>query len=150
MIQYPAELPLPLQEAYGLSTVSPLSSTKLVTGRRRFRVKHSYVPNDVNASFIFEDDEASYFEAWFEDTLKNGFEWFLCPLKTPMGFQLYEARFLDGYTGPDLVQVSRWKYGAKLMLRNKPSMPPEWLDFPQYWMNKDIIDRAINQEWPAA
>lgn len=150
MIQYPAELPLPLQEGYGLSTVSPLSSTAMVTGRKRFRVKHSYVPNDVKFNFIFESDEASYFEAWFARTLKNGFEWFLFPLQTPMGFKLYEARFLDGYAGPDLVQVKRWRYSAMLRLRDKPFMPPEWDDFPQYWLNKDIIDIAINQEWPPA
>ncbi|MNO49448.1 hypothetical protein D3C76_398010 [compost metagenome] len=150
MIQYPAGLPPPLQEGYGLSTVSPLVSTTMVTGRKRFRVRHSYVPTDITVNFIFGNSEASYFEAWFKRALNNGFEWFLCPLQTPLGFKMYEARFLEGYAGPDLVQIKRWRYSAKLRLKDKPYMPEKWDDFPEYWLGQDIIDIAINREWPEA
>lgn len=148
MIQYPPQLPPPLQEGYALNTVDPMMRTQMVTGRARQRTKFSYVPTYVQASFIFEEAEAAFFEAWYARTINNGVLWFECTLKTPIGFKLYEARFTKIYDGPDLVQVNRWKYSAMLELRERPLMDPYWEQFPEYWFNKDIIDLAVNREWP--
>ncbi|MEG0969001.1 MAG: transposase, partial [Pseudomonas sp.] len=62
MIQYPAELPLPLQEGYGLATVDPMRATPMVTGRTRYRVRHRYIPIDVRVNFNFSEAEAALFE----------------------------------------------------------------------------------------
>lgn len=150
MIQYPAKLPPPLQEGYGLSTVDPMRSTQMVTGRRRYRKVHDFVPTTVQANFNFSQAEASFFEGWFARTLENGFQWFECPLITPMGFKMYEAHFVGIYEGPSLVQINRWRYSAMLELRERPLLPEGWEQFPDLWIGQDIIDRAINQEWPKA
>lgn len=150
MIQYPAQLPPPLQEGYGLNTVDPMLATPMVTGRRRYRVVHDYVPTEIQANFNFDQDQAAFFEAWYARTLNNGFEWFECPLITPVGFKLYEAHFQRIYEGPDLVQVKRWRYTAKLELRERPLIPDGWEQFPDFWFNKNIIDVAVNREWPKA
>lgn len=150
MIQYPAILPVPLQESYGLGTVDPMRSTPMVTGRRRWRVVHDYVPVTVKVLFNFSQTEASFFEGWYARTIKNGFEWFEMPLQTPLGFKRYEAHFVGIYDGPDLTQITRWRYSAQLQLRERPLIPPEWTDFPDYWINQNIIDVATNREWPAA
>lgn len=148
MIQYPAKLPLPLQEGYGLSTVDPMRATQMVTGRTRYRVRHKYVPTDVRFNFNFSEAEAGFFEAWYARTLNNGLEWFEIQLQTPAGFTTYQAHFKGIYQGPDLVQVSRWRYTAQVELRQRPLIPDGWEQFPDLWFGKSIIDLAINREWP--
>lgn len=148
MIQYPAGLSLPLQEGYGMSTVDPMRATPMVTGRTRYRVRHSYVPTEVKFSFNFSQDEAGIFEAWYARTLNNGLEWFEISLQTPAGFTAYEAHFKDIYQGPDLTQVKRWRYSAVVQLKARPLIPAPWEQFPEYWLNKNVIDLAMNKEWP--
>lgn len=150
MIQYPAELPLPLQEGYGLSTVDPMRATQMVTGRARYRIRHSYVPTEVRFNFNFSQDEAGIFEAWYARTINNGLEWFEIRLQTPAGFTLYEAHFKGIYQDPDLTQITRWRYSAVLQLKQRPLIPAGWEQFPQYWLNKNVVDVAISREWPKA
>ncbi|UXH41260.1 MULTISPECIES: hypothetical protein [Pseudomonas] len=149
-IDFPKQLPWPLQENYSLETVDPMIRTSMVTGRSRRRIRHSYVPTYVSASFIFNEAQASFFEAWYARTLGNGLEWFNCPLQTPEGTKPYEARFLQIYEGPVLVQLSFWRYSVRLELRRRPLMPEGWEQFPDLWFGKSIIDLAINREWPKA
>lgn len=150
MIQYPDLLPPPLQEGYGLSTFDPMRSTQMTTGRRRYRKMYDAVPVTVRINFNFSQSEASFFEGWYARTLGDGLEWFVMPLITPMGFRLYEAHFVGIYDGPELVQISRWRYSATLELRERPLIPNEWVNFPHLWLGQSIIDRAINQDWPKA
>ncbi|MNM77926.1 hypothetical protein D3C81_898020 [compost metagenome] len=120
MIQYPAELPLPLQEGYGLSTVDPMLATQMVTGRTRYRVRHRYVPTEMKVNFNFSEAEAAQFEGWYVWAINNGFDWFEMPLQTPVGFKTYIAHFKGVYQGPDLTQVSRWRYSAVMQLKDRP------------------------------
>lgn len=150
MIQYPAELSLPLQEGYGLSTVDPMRATQMVTGRTRYRVRYSYVPTEVKFNFNFSEAEAGFFEAWYARTLNNGFEWFEMTLQTPAGFTTYQVHFKGIYQGPDLTQITRWRYSAVLQLKQRPMIPEGWEQFPEYWFNKNVIDLAVNREWPKA
>lgn len=150
MIQYPAELPLPLQEGYGLSTVDPMRATQMVTGRTRYRVRHRFVPTEVKVNFNFSEEEAGIFEGWYARTISDGLEWFEIRLQTPAGFTLYDAHFKGIYQGPDLTQLTRWRYSAVLQLKQRPLIPVGWEQFPQYWLNKNVIDVAMNREWPEA
>ncbi|KEY87835.1 transposase [Pseudomonas capeferrum] len=120
MNQYPAELPLPLQEGYGLSTVDPMRATPMVTGRTRYRVRHRYVPTEVKVNFNFSEAEAAQFEGWYVWAINNGLDWFEMPLQTPVGFKTYIAHFKGIYQGPDLTQVSRWRYSAVMQLKERP------------------------------
>lgn len=95
--------------------------------------------------------QAQLFEAWFEDALKSGSEWFDCPLKTPEGgIQNYAARFTDIYQGPALVGKSHWRFTAELELRERPILSPGWGNFPGFIAQQSIIDIALNREWPEA
>jgi len=120
MIQYPAELPLPLQEGYGLSTVDPMRATQMATGRTRYRIRHRYVPTEVKVNFNFSEEEAAQFEGWYVWAINNGFDWFEMPLQTPIGFKTYIAHFKGIYQGPDLTQISRWRYSAVMQLKERP------------------------------
>ncbi|MBI6940066.1 transposase [Pseudomonas putida] len=149
-IDFPKGLPLPLQDSYSLNTIDPMARTQMVTGRARQRVRHSYVPTFVSAAFLFNQDQASLFEAWYARTLGNGVEWFNCPLQTAEGLRVYEARFTQIYEGPSLVQMAFWRYSVRLELRQRPLIPEGWENFPGLWLGKSIIDVAINREWPKA
>lgn len=148
MIQYPAELPLPLQEGYKLSTQDPKLSSQLISGRVRERRAFTFVPTSIQVRWNMDEQQASFFEAWFARTLVDGTLWFDATLKTPAGFKDYTCRILGMYDGPALVQVNRWEYTATLELRDRPLMAPGWENFPDFWFNKNIIDMAINREWP--
>lgn len=150
MIVYPKQLPLPLLEGYKLSTISPLMRTKLENGRSRQRRKFTNVPTEPSFKWIFNDQEAAFFEAWFARILMDGALWFLAPLKTPLGLKDYECRFTDIYDGPELVGIDHWRYSVTLELRERPLMAPGWENFPDFWFKKNIIDMAINREWPKA
>ncbi|ORL62911.1 transposase [Pseudomonas putida] len=150
LIDYPSQLPPPLQESYSLETFDPMVRTQMVTGRARQRIRFRSVPTFINASFIFNEAQAGFFEAWHARTLDNGIEWFNCPLQTAEGMKDYEARFTQIYDGPTLNQIKWWRYSARLELRERPLIPEGWEQFPEYWFNKNVIDVALNREWPEA
>jgi hypothetical protein len=149
MIVYPRDyLPLPLREGYGFQAVSPMQRTELQSGRARQRRRFTSVPTMASVSWLLNDVQSQLFEAWFEDALISGSEWFECPLKTPEGIQDYIARFTDIYQGPALIGVSHWRFTAELELRERPILAPGWGLFPGLIAGQSIIDLAINREWP--
>ena len=148
MIKYPKELPLPLQDGYKLSTENPKMETQLESGRYRERRKFTYVPTTIRARWNMDEAQMAFFESWFARTLVDGTLWFEATLKTPAGFKDYICKIKGMYDGPELVQVSRYEISATLLLRDRPLIAPGWEGFPEYWFNKEIIDLAINREWP--
>lgn len=152
MIQYPDGLPCFVREGYEIETVSPLMRTPMVSGRSRQRRRYKSTPTMVNAvTKSMNDSQAQLFEAWWEETLISGTQYFECPLKTPLGMQTYVARFIDIYQGPELVGVSRWKFRCQLELRNRPILPSGWAAVaPDFILNAGKFDRLMNDTWPAA
>lgn len=149
MIKYPKQLPYPLREGYGFNSVSPLKSTAMQTGRTRYRRKYSSVPTDVKVTWNMSEKEAQYFEAWFEDVLISGSEWFEVELRTPQGLLPYKAHFKDIYDGPELFGVDRHVFSATLQLWERPILTGGWAIYaPEYILCMDILDLAINVEWP--
>lgn len=150
MEQYPDYLPLPLRDGYGLTSADPIRATPMVTGRPTFRVMQTSVPMQVAVNFNFSQAEAGLFEAWFAQQLNNGFELFQMKLQTPAGFKLYQCRFMRMYQGPQLVQITRWRYSANLFMLERPLIPDGWLGAPTFWLNKSAFDISMNKDWPAA
>lgn len=151
MIQYPAGLPYPLRQGYGLTPVSPLRRSELQTGRARQRRSYTSVPTMADVSWLMNDRQAMIFEGWFRDGLLDGAQWFDCPLKLPTGTRTYVARFVDIYHGPVLVGRSHWQYSARLELRERPILDNGWsVVAPEYIYGMDIFDIAMNREWPDA
>ena len=147
-IAYPAGLPLPLRSGYGLNHVSPMMRTELESGRARQRRRYTSVPSIASVSWVFTQAEAQLFEAWFRWSLSDGVEWFNAKLRTPLGLQSYECRFVEMYSGPDLVGVDRWQFGASLEIRERQTLSIGWDVLPSFVTNADIFDRAVNREWP--
>ncbi len=149
-IQYPSQLPPPLQDGYKLNTQNPKLSTQLASGRVRERRQFTNVPTLVNVRWNMDQNQAAFFEAWFRRTLVDGSLWFDAELLTPAGFVPYTCRIRGMYDGPALVQVSRWEITATVELRERPLIPPYWEQFPELWFGMNIIDMALNKEWPEA
>ena len=153
MIQYPSQLPPPTRDGFGYSPVSPMLRSDLVSGRARQRRKYTSVPTMASVRWVFNDVQAMAFEAWFNDALVSGSEWFECPLVTPETgdtLKTYTARFTDIYDGPSMFTVSLWSFTATLELRERPILIPGWGLFPDYIASMNLIDLALNQEWPEA
>lgn len=150
-IFYPNELPIPLKDGFGLEPISPFLRTKLTSGRSRQRRIYSSVPTQASVKWSFKkDNEAQLFEAWFRDALTDGVAWFYMRLKTPLGIKPYKCRFVDIYQGPILASGKFWQFTATLELWERPLLPPGWGFFPELVAGSDIIDIALNKEWPEA
>ncbi len=149
MIQYPAGLPLPLRNGYGFTPVSAVLRSTMESGRARQRRRYASVPTMASVSWLFSAPQAQLFEAWFEDALNSGSEWFETRLNTPQGLMPYKARFVDTYTGPVLAGVNHWGFTADLELWEKPVLRGGWgLYAPEYIAQMALLDIAINREWP--
>lgn len=149
MLAYPEGLPTPQREGYGFNPVSPMTSSRLVTGRTVQRRAFVSTPTEATVTWLLTPAEATLFEGWFEYVLQSGTLTFECPLLTPLGFENYKANFADIYQGPILVGVDLWRFNAKLRLIKRPLLDKEWVvDAPEYILGADIFDRAMNQKWP--
>ncbi|MCY1452952.1 hypothetical protein D9M71_699150 [compost metagenome] len=149
MLAYPEWLPLPVGDDYGFEPVSPMVKSKLNSGRTRTRCRSISAPTAIPVSWIFDNPEAQLFEAWFEEVLVSGTSWFECPLKTPLGLGNYQAKFDDIYSGPVLVGEGLWRFTATLWLVKRPILDPGWAsEAPDYILMSDIVDIAVNKDWP--
>lgn len=149
MLAYPEGLPTPQREGYGFDPVSPMTSTKLVSGRTERRRAFVSTPTVATVTWLLTPSEAQLFEGWFEYVLLSGSLPFECPLLTPMGMEPYRANFVDIYSGPVLVGVDLWRFSAQLSLFKRPLIDKEWIvDAPDYILGANIFDIAMNQKWP--
>lgn len=147
-IYYPAGLPRGLHSGRTYQLESPLQRTELSSGRARQRRRFTSVPQYGSINWLFSDAEGAAFEAWWRDALVDGSRWFECPLDTPLGYQDYTCRFTDVYKGPSRVGPNLWSYSAELELRERAVLEPGWGEFPEFILEADIIDIAVNREWP--
>ena len=148
MLAYPEGLPTPQREGYGFDPVSPMTSTKLVTGRSERRRAFVSTPTVATVTWLLTPSEAQFFEGWFEHVLLSGTLPFECPLLTPLGLESYRAQFVDIYKGPDLVGVDFWKFSAQVSLFKRPLIDKEWVtDALEYVLGSDIFDITMNRVW---
>lgn len=149
-IYYPHDyLPLPQQDGYGFKPVSPLLRTDMTSGRARQRRRFTSTPTQANVTWFMETDvQGMIFEGWYRDTINDGASWFLMRLQTPVGISLYKCRFTDIYNGPTLVPPIYWQYTATLELWERAAVPSPWGNYPEQIAGSDLIDIAINREWP--
>lgn len=148
-LYYPsAYLPGPLKEGFGLTPVSPLKRTQMVTGRARQRRAYTSTPTETDLAWIFSDAQAQAFEAWFRDDLSDGAAWFNIPLLTPVGLKNYVCRFTDIYKGPTPEGGFYWRYTAPVELWERPLPPSGWGHYPEWIVGSSLLDIALNKEWP--
>lgn len=150
ILYYPHDyLPLPLMDGYGFKHVSPLLRTEMTSGRARQRRRYLSTPTNNTVKWIFTDDiQARIFEGWFRDTLGDGVNWFMMELQTPRGLEFYKCRFTEIYEGPTLLPPKYWQCSATLELWERPLVAPGWGRYPELLSGSDLLDLAMNKEWP--
>lgn len=150
-IYFPSQLPAPQRSGYGFNPVQTFVRTGMASGRAKQRRSFTSVPTMLPVSWMFTGPETMLFEAWFRDAINDGADWFMLELKTPLEpfGQLghYRCRFTDMYSGPEL-NGCLWRISANLEVWERPMFPPGWAEFPEFITDADIIDRAVNENWP--
>lgn len=152
-IYYPDYLPLPIRDNYGLDSTqsSPLLRTQMVSGRARQRRSYLSVPPFARMTWVLSQTEAQLFEKWFSKDLVSGAEWFVMKVLTPLGMQEQDCKFAGMYSGPELFAHRHWKISASIEIRDKPLLDSTWYQYaPQFILYSNLIDVAINREWPEA
>lgn len=144
---YPEGLPCPLRESYGFTPVNNIRRTPMDSGRARQRVEFRNVPTMVSLRWVMTSPQASLFEAWAAQVVGAG--WFTLNLLTPLGFADQEVRFTETPVGGELTGKFLWQYKVNCEVRNRPLLDPGWAEIlPDYVLNADIFDYAMNREWP--
>lgn len=149
MIVYPAGLPYPQRSGYSAQGPNRIRRTEMDVGRAVQRTEFEDAPLMVNATWRFTEPQARLFIAWANQVAKSG--WFSMPLLTNMGFDTLTVRFTTTPTGGQLLGQYLWEYSALLEVEFEPMLPPGWAELlPDYILDADIFDFAMNREWPLA
>lgn len=117
LAQYPLNLPMPLQSSQSVSTVSPLVTTTMQTGRRRQRRAYTSTPQIVKVSFLMSDEQTAMFEGWYRWGITDGADWFTARLRTPLGIKPVTMRFTGIYDGPNPEGFLLYKISGEVELR---------------------------------
>lgn len=147
-IDWPKGLPCLLREGHATQHGQPFHATSMASGRTRYRRKFVSVPSVKQCAWNMTQGQALAFESWFREVLNDGVEWFNMPIRTPMGVMPLVCHFQSMYTGPDAVGAKHWRISAALEIWERTLMPPGWGQFPEFLIGSDIIDIAMNQDWP--
>jgi hypothetical protein len=143
---YPEGLPCPLRENYAFTPVNNIRRTQMDSGRARQRIEFRNFPTMVQLQWVMSATQAIIFEAWGAQVVGAG--WFTMTLLTPLGFEQQEIRFTETPVGGELTGKFLWRYRVVCEVRNRPLLDPGWIDFPEFILEADIIDLALNREWP--
>jgi hypothetical protein len=157
MLSLPDGLPLPLRDGYGFTPVSPVLRTTMASGRAMQRRRYRSVPTMVSVSWLLTAEQARLFEGWCKWGI-GWVDWFLCPIKTPIGLSPTRARFTDIYGGPELVGVDLWRYTATLELFELPVISEAELADLLAGMDLSVMNarllallkRWYTKSWPGA
>lgn len=150
MNDYPVGLPLGRQADRSYQTVEPTVRSDLESGRSRQRLRYDFTPSNVSINWLFSDQQCRLFEAWFRSSIGalDGSQWFDIPLETALGTDTWRARFKGIYSGPTRAGRHLWSISATLELEERATLDADWALLPSFVLGSDILDRAMNREWP--
>lgn len=146
---YPVGLPYPLRDGYGLDKVNKIRTTAMDAGRAIQRWEFDDAPAFPSVSWILTEVQSRLFNAWVNQVAKAG--WFSIPLISDMGFETVTARFVETPKRAELVGKFLWRHTATLEIEYEPMLEDGWAELlPDYILNAEIFDYAMNREWPKA
>lgn len=152
MIKYPDFFPLPLVSKRANRAFDTILRTQMTSGRARQRRVFESAPEIATVTLLFTSNpQCLAFELWFRDAIKAT-EWFEINLRYPDGLLPRVARFTSTYSGPDPMGFSQWVVNAELELRELhiADYPNDLGLFPEYVLDVNIFDVAMNRYWPEA
>lgn len=149
MIVYPAGLPHPLKGDASFAPENNILRTPMQSGRARQRQLYTRVPTFYSAAWVLTDAQGRLLTAWADQVAKA--DWFQMPLRSDLGLNVETVRFVATIAGPVRVGVKLWRYTADIEVQYKPALAPGWAEIlPDWTLESEIFDLAMNMEWPAA
>lgn len=147
-INYPKSLPAGLQSGRQYRRTSPNKRTKMGTGRELQRRKWPNAPWFGQVSWLMTDAQAQAFMGWCRDVLNDCNNWFNCPLRTPLGYNMHSVQIVDFYAGPFIAGPGLWNFTAELQFDQGPLIPVGEGEFPDEVAGSKIFDITMNRNWP--
>lgn len=143
MISFPPELPYPELQGYGFKPESTFMRTKMQSGRSKARRIYENAPELCTLDWDFNSRELMLFELWYRHGINDGVSPFLCKLKTPMGMRDVQVSVVNIYT-KYAVSARDWRVKMDCEIKERETLPANYLEFPEFILNMHIIDKAIN------
>lgn len=119
LIKWPDSLPLPLLKSHSMKPTSGLIATKMDSGSTRVRRKFKSNPTNMSASFLFSCEQYALFEGFVEHEINGGADYFLLPVKLPIGLILSEVRIIPDSISDKLLSTHRWSVTMKFEIKKR-------------------------------
>ena len=121
IIYFPAELPAPKRENYGITPDNNIIRTEMESGLPRQRQRFTQTPSKVAVSWKFTQSQLGTFEAWYTYEATAGAGFFRMDLDGGLGMMEHEARFVSEY---DVQKVpgGYWDVTTVLEIRDRPML----------------------------
>lgn len=95
-LSWPANLPLPTMNGYGIDDQPRMARTPMESGTARQRPTSTQAPAEISVRWVFRLYEYALFESWLEHRAKYGANWFNITYLGGIGLVPCEARVKDG------------------------------------------------------
>lgn len=127
MTAWPALLPPPAIDGYGVNPDDATQRTAFEGGTARSRRRYSTTPSRIPVKWRFNGSQLAAFETWHKHTVLDGSAWFSIDLANGLGIQSMEARF-TGQPKKALLPGMYWDVQSELEVRSPPIMTQTYLD----------------------
>ena len=97
MAAYPATLPNPARDGYGLEPQSGSARSDVETGAAAVRQRYTATPTQIVLRWVFTEAEFAVFEAWWRLVAQDGAAWIDMPIANGSGINSLSARFIGPY-----------------------------------------------------
>lgn len=126
-LSWPASLPAPRRDGYGLKPVDQVTRTTMSSGRQRARRNGLGTPTGVTVNWVLSEDQMALFEAWYELDCQGGVQPFTVTLLGGLGNKPVTATFTGIYEAK--LAGIHWQVTANLQIEQRPLLTREQLDF---------------------
>lgn len=125
LVKWPSRLPLPQLNGHGYTPGKRLIETGMDSGASRFRRKFTSVHDKMSARFLMTNDQAAFFEGWFKYALNDGANWFVMPIKTPMGLIDHEVHIKEAGKPVKALGNRLWQLDVALLIKEREVLDQE-------------------------
>lgn len=152
--KYPEFLRLPLLNGNDRAQEARFTMSEPRSGPPYIRKLPDNQPIIYTFNFTFVGDERVIFYTWFDETLEKGVKPFLMPINTEFGLIDCECRFMpDNLLNNTQLTYKVFTYSAQVLVRRlnyEEFTPPGIPEYPDYYLNRNLLDVIINLELPEA
>jgi len=121
-LSWPASLPLPSMQGYGIDDDPKMIRTEMDAGSARQRRTSTQASGELTAQWSFTLFQFAIFEGWLRHRANYGATWFNIPYLGGLGLVECEARFQKGKAPAKFQNGARVVVTAKLDVRDRPML----------------------------